>query len=228
MKTKELLADKYFRLKKELDEYKENIAEQLYPNCKELVGKTIYECRSRKQHPSNEFYEWKIDKFYGAIEKSDKRHEVAKLVGGYSYPAGGKVTKKLVAECEEYIKKYKELPVEDFDVFFSIVRHNETSRTSSGLRYSPEKGFEQNFGLDKSDFDEKIKADFEEYEKTYKPREGYVKCERCGKQVPEKDVVKYKLIYQTWDNIRGRYVASRIGTFCSGECAMNEQMSMEG
>jgi hypothetical protein len=82
--------------------------------------------------------------------------------------------------------------------------------------------------LDKGDFGEKINADREEYERTYKPREGYVKCERCGKQVPENEVVKYKLIYQTWDQYRGRYVTSRIGTFCSGECAMNEQMALEG
>ena len=225
---KELLAEKYTRLKNELDEYKMVIAEQMYPGCKDLVGKTIYECRSRKQHPSDEFYEWKIDKLYGITAKDSKRHKVAKLGGGYSFTAGGKATKKLVAECEEYVRKYKELPMEDFDVLFSIVRYDEKWKSSSGLRYSPETGFERNFGLDKSDFDEKIKADREEYEKVYKPREGYVKCERCGKQVPENEVVKYKLIYQAWDYQRGRYVTSRMGTFCSGECAINEQMSMEG
>ena len=225
---KELLAGKYARLKNELDEYKMAIAEQMYPGCKELVGKTIYECRSGKQHPSDEFYEWKIDRFYGITTKDSKRHEVAKLVGGYSFPSGDKVTKKLIAECEKYVRKYKELPLDDFDVFFSIMRDDETSRTSSGLRYSPDTGFERNFGLDKSDFDEKIKADREEYEKVYKPREGYVACERCGKQVPENEAVKYKLIYQAWDYQRGRYVTSRIGAFCSGECAINEQMSMDG
>lgn len=225
---KELLADKYARLKNELDDYKMVIAEKMYPGCKELVGKTIYECRSSKQHPTDEFYEWKIDKCYGITTKYNKKYEVAKLIGGYSFPSGGKVTKKLIAECEEYVRKYKELPVDVFDVFFSIVKYDEKSKTSSGLRYSPETGFEQNFGLDKSSFDEKIKSDREEYERTYKPREGYVKCERCGKQVPENEVVKYKLIYQAWDNYRGRYVTSRIGTFCSGECALNEQMSLEG
>ena len=225
---KELLADKYLRLKNELDDYKMVIAEQIYPGCKDLVGKTIYECRSRKQYPTDEFYEWKIDKCYGITAKDSKRHEVAKLVGGYSFPSGGRVTKKLIAECEEYVRKYRELPVDAFDVFFSIVRYDEKCKTSSGLRYSPETGFERNFGLNKSDFDEKIKADKEEYERTYKPREGYVKCERCGKQVPENEVVKYKLIYQAWDHQRGRYVTSRIGTFCSGDCALNEQMSLEG
>ena len=225
---KELLADKYVRLKNELDDYKMAIAEQMYPGCKDLVGKTIYECRSRQQYPTDEFYEWKIDKCYGITAKDNKRYEVAKLVGGYSFPSGGKVTKKLIAECEEYVRKYKELPIDVFDVFFSIVRYEEKCKTSSGLRYSPESGFERNFGLTKSDFDEKIKADQEEYERTYKPREGYVKCERCGKQVPENEVVKYKLIYQAWDSSRGKYVTSRIGTFCSGNCALNEQMSLEG
>lgn len=225
---KELLADKYVRLENELDEYKMVIAEQIYPGCKELVGKTVYECRSRKQHPTDEFYEWKIDKCYGITAKNIKRHEIAKLVGGYSFPSGGRVTKKLIAECEEYVRKYKELPIDVFDVFFSIVRYDEKWKSSSGLRYSPETGFEQNFGLNKSDFDEKTKADKEEYERNYKPREGYVKCERCGKQVPENEVVKYKLIYQAWDSRRGRYVTSRVGTFCSGNCALNEQMSLEG
>ena len=225
---KELLADKYVRLKNELEGYKMAIAEKVYPGCKDLVGKTIYECRSRQQYPSDEFYEWKIDKCYGITAKDSKRYEVAKLVGGYSFPSGGKVTKKLIAECEEYVRKYKELPIEVFDVFFSIVRYEEKCKTSSGLRYSPETGFERNFGLNKSDFEEKIKADKEEYERTYKPREGYVKCERCGKQVPENEVVKYKLIYQAWDSRCGKYVTSRIGTFCSGDCALNEQMSLEG
>lgn len=225
---KELLADKYIRLKNELDEYKMAIAEQMYPGCKGLVSKTIYECRSCKQYPTDEFYEWKIDKCYGITTKDINRHEVAKLVGGYSFPAGGRVTKKLISKCEEYVRKYKELPIDTFDVFFSIVRYGEKWKSSSGLRYSPETGFERNFGLNKSDFDEKIKADKEEYERTYKPREGYVKCERCGKQVPENEVVKYKLIYQAWDYQCGRYVTSRIGAFCSGECAMNEQMSLEG
>lgn len=225
---KELLADKYIRLKNELDEYKMAIAEQMYPGCKGLVSKTIYECRSCKQYPTDEFYEWKIDKCYGITTKDINRHEVAKLVGGYSFPAGGRVTKKLISKCEEYVRKYKELPIDTFDVFFSIVRYDEKWKSSSGLRYSPETGFERNFGLNKSDFDEKIKADKEEYERTYKPREGYVKCERCGKQVPENEMVKYKLIYQAWDYQCGRYVTSRIGAFCSGECAMNEQMSLEG
>ena len=225
---KELLADKYIRLKNELDEYKMAIAEQMYPGCKGLVSKTIYECRSCKQYPTDEFYEWKIDKCYGITTKDINRHEVAKLVGGYSFPAGSRVTKKLISKCEEYVRKYKELPIDTFDVFFSIVRYDEKWKSSSGLRYSPETGFERNFGLNKSDFDEKIKADKEEYERTYKPREGYVKCERCGKQVPENEVVKYKLIYQAWDYQCGRYVTSRIGAFCSGECAMNEQMSLEG
>ena len=225
---KELLADKYVRLKNELDDYKMVIAEKMYPGCKDLVGKTIYECRSSKRYPTDEFYEWKIDKCCGITAKDSKRHEVAKLVGGYSFPSGGRVTRKLVAECEEYVRKYRELPVDAFDVLFSIVRHDEKWKTSSGLRYSPETGFERDFGLDKSGFDGKIKADREEYEKYYAPREGYVRCERCGKQVPENEVVKYKLIYQAWDYQRGRYVASRIGAFCSGECALNEQMALEG
>ena len=66
-----------------------------------------------------------------------------------------------------------------------------------------------------------------EYEENYAPREGCVACERCGKQVPMAEVVKYKLIYQGLNQFGVRSVIERIGTFCSGRCAENEQMSLE-
>jgi len=67
-----------------------------------------------------------------------------------------------------------------------------------------------------------------EYEEKYAPREGYVACERCGKQVPADKVVRYKLIFQGRDKYGVRRVMERLGTFCSGECAFNEQCSLEG
>lgn len=67
-----------------------------------------------------------------------------------------------------------------------------------------------------------------EYEENYAPREGCVACERCGKQVPADKVVRYKLIYQGRDQYGNRRVMDRVGSFCSGECAANEQMSLEG
>lgn len=67
-----------------------------------------------------------------------------------------------------------------------------------------------------------------EYEEQYAPREGCVACERCGKQVPADKVVRYKLIYQGRDRYGVRRVMDRVGSFCSGECAANEQMSLEG
>ena len=66
-----------------------------------------------------------------------------------------------------------------------------------------------------------------EYEENYAPREGCVACERCGKQIPVAEAVKYELIYQGLDQFGVRRVIHRIGTFCSGKCAASEQMSLE-
>ena len=72
-----------------------------------------------------------------------------------------------------------------------------------------------------------IEKQRKDYVKLYAPREGYVACERCGKQVPIDKAVKSKLIYQGMLNGK-KAVLSRIGTFCSGECADEQQMSLEG
>lgn len=228
---KELLADKYARLKAEEDDFKKNLAEEIYPGIESLVGKTIYECHSSKRTPNADFDEWEITG-YSVLGKD--MHGLARKLGDrYGFPYAKKITKALIADCEDYLSKLKILSTDDLEVIFYVERNTPQWKSSMGIRYSKDKGFEDRYGkinysFNKGDFNERVESDREEYEKYYAPREGYVACERCGKQVPENEVVKYKLIYQAWDSCRGRYVASRIGVFCSGECALNEQMALEG
>jgi len=228
---KELLADKYDRLKAEENDFKKNLAEEICPGIENLVGKTIYECHSSKRNPNADFDEWEITG-YSVLGKDV--HDLAKKLGDrYGFPYAKKITKALIADCEDYLSKLKALSTDVLEVIFYVERNTPQWKSSMGIRYSKDKGFEDQYGktnysFNKDDFNERVENDREEYEKYYAPREGCVACERCGKQVPVNEVVKYKLIYQVWDNYRGRYVTSRVGTFCSGECAMNEQMSLEG
>lgn len=229
---KKLLADKYARLKAEEDDFKKNLAEEIYPGIENLIGKTIYECHSSNRFPSADFYEWEITG-YSVLGKD--MHGLAKKLGNrYGFPQAKKFTKALIANCEDYLSKLKDLSTDDLEVIFYVERNTPHWKSSRGIRYSKEKGFEDRYGMinysfNKNDFKEKVEKDREEYEKYYAPREGYVACERCGKQVPENEAVKYKLIHQGYDQNRRKVrIMSEIGTFCSGECAMNEQMSLEG
>lgn len=218
---REKIADIYERLVQRNKEIDEDFLNKLYPDAKDFIGKKLYVCRSSFRNPSNELEEWIITDV-SIIQKNTRN--------GYIFmPHSKKITKKFIESVEAYIEMYENLPLDTFDVFFSIERSDKYGKTSSGLRYVVGSGFtDKNVSLDPKDFDEKIKADKEEYEKYYKPREGCVACERCGKQVPIENVVKYKLIYQSWDSRYGRRVVNRIGQFCSGDCALNEQMSLEG
>lgn len=227
---RELLNDKYLRLKNEYETLKKERAGRLFGGIDAMVGLYLYECQSSPRHPMDELLKWNITG-YSCIPKD--RHKTADKLGHYSFPTpdrNKKPTKALIAECESYIEKYKEAPDDEFEVIFYVESRLKIGLASMGVRFSPGAGFEYNkWSFDPEWFDEKIAKDREEYEKFYAPREGYVACERCGKQVPENEAVKYKLIYQGWDQYaHKRRVMDRVGTFCSGECAMNEQMSLEG
>lgn len=226
---RETLQEKYFKLYNREKELHKEIAIKLFPRVEELAGKKLYKSYSCPRCPKEDLEEWTITDF-GSVGKN--RHELADYLGGYSFPYG-KITKVLVGEAEEYIKKYESAPLDMFNVILHVEKHTtysdgRTTKTAAGEIFDPETGFTGNVSLNKEDFKEKIEKDKKEYEKYYAPREGYVACERCRKQVPENEVVKYKLIYQAWNNYRGRYITTRMGTFCSGNCAMDEQMSLEG
>jgi radical SAM protein with 4Fe4S-binding SPASM domain len=65
----------------------------------------------------------------------------------------------------------------------------------------------------------------------------YVRCEKCRKVVLKTQSIKHNIIgrgrKQTWNSWKNRYedkacVTTTLMTFCSGQCAGNEQMSREG
>lgn len=112
------------------------------------------------------------------------------------------------------------------DLLIHVGRVEKYGHVQRGVRGKDIDGVKYAWNID--DFTTTIERYREEYEEKYAPREGCVACERCGKQVPADKVVKYKLIYQGRDRYGVRRVMERIGTFCSGECAFNEQCSLEG
>jgi len=54
-----------------------------------------------------------------------------------------------------------------------------------------------------------------------------IKCNRCQKEIEVSKSITLKIYYR--DRVNGKAVTkSYLGQFCCGECAGNEQMSMEG
>lgn len=68
-----------------------------------------------------------------------------------------------------------------------------------------------------------IQHRIEEWEKYYKPKDGYTACAYCGKQTPNDKIV--------WATIYGRWCGTLTEQklpFCSKDCASNEQCAREG
>ncbi len=120
-------------------------------------------------------------------------------------------------------------------VLFLVRRKDGTLNTSSGIRMENVDG--KRYAFNREDLEEAAIQKKEEYERLYKPREGYTACQYCKKQVPNDKLVKRRIIgrglkrvYNSW---KGRFENKAVVTqedmhFCSGECALNEQMSREG
>ena len=220
------LNERYLELKKEFDEYKNELADRINPGCQGLVGKNLYVFHSSPRHPSKEPEIWDIRSVSAVLNSNYSRENKVK-----AWMPTGRITKVLIKEVEDFLEGFKSIPVERFDLFLDLYRETNGCRCSTGLRYRNgkfEDGNNQVF-FDPSGIEEKYQSDLKLYEEMYKPREGYVACERCGKQVPIGEETKYKLIYQAYDyNKRKCFVTSRMGTFCSGKCAVEEQMSLEG
>lgn len=68
-----------------------------------------------------------------------------------------------------------------------------------------------------------IQRKIEEYEKYYKPRDGYTACAYCRKQVMN-DRIFWKKIY---GRSNGLLIEQEL-PFCSGNCAFSEQCAREG
>lgn len=122
-----------------------------------------------------------------------------------------KPTKKDILE----IKKYNEnLFLNSDDITFSVKSLNKSYISSTA--------FKNKDILEKNNLSF-IKNSLIEYQnhlrELYEPRIGYISCEYCRKQFPEKEVFKYKIFAN-----RSTY----IGNFCSNKCAGYCQMGSEG
>lgn len=74
---------------------------------------------------------------------------------------------------------------------------------------------------DKSEAEEEYNRCMAEYNELYRPREGYVPCAHCRKQVPEDKVVSDEILVKDgWGNLKKVRMQ-----FCSEECAMKEAIS---
>lgn len=143
---------------------------------------------------------------------------------GHARPRVNKVARRddLVA-LREY---FHALQSAEPDLLIHVDRLEKYGRTQRGVRGKDIDGVK--YAWTREELAPIIERYRREYEENYAPREGCVACERCGKQVPADKVVRFKLIYQGLDQYRNRRVMERVGSFCSGECAANEQMSLEG
>lgn len=224
-----MIAEAYEELRLRHKQYKDSLARTLFDgDISSMIGKKVYTLLSSPKHPSEECEEWTITR-YGVLLKD--RNKWGRQIG-YDIPSGKRITKKLLEEAQSYIREYEKIPLDEFYITFGIERVDNNCKTSTGIRFRDGQfetlnGTPVSFSQDV--FQDLIAEHKRLYEEKYAPREGCVPCERCGKQVPLSDVVRYKLVYRAWDFERQRgYVTDRIGVFCSGECAMNEQMSLEG
>jgi hypothetical protein len=134
-----------------------------------------------------------------------------------------KPTRLQVEEFEKYVKS---LETADYKILVLY-------RTDSGTGNLEYDKFTGNWAFQPSELEEKAKENKEKYA----PREGYSPCQYCGKQVPTESLIKAKIIgrgrRQVWNSWKGRYedkacITEAYLSFCSDQCATNEQMSREG
>ena len=112
------------------------------------------------------------------------------------------------------------------EVFFSIEKYDKIGHTMAGLRLS--KIDNDKYAFKREALAESIAKHNQNYIEHYAPKEGYVPCSYCRKQVPLDKVVKSTLIYRTRDRFGKACVAEEVRNYCSGKCAYNDQCAHEG
>ena len=56
----------------------------------------------------------------------------------------------------------------------------------------------------------------------YEPREGYIPCTYCGKQIPEDTAVNYTVVARQYPGMK------KTAKYCPGDCGVHDQMAHEG
>lgn len=138
--------------------------------------------------------------------------------------ASKKVTKDYLDNAREYVNL-----LDKAEVVTKVLIHRPGMYSAESARLSdiiPSKGYSFN------EYD--LKEISEKRRELYAPRDGYVPCAYCRKQVRIEEVVKHDIIFQ---NSRPdpfsksgykRFVDRKTNNYCSGKCAGNDQMAHEG
>ena len=140
-----------------------------------------------------------------------------KISTKHHYPPyffGKRPSKEKVNEMKNYIQHY---PSMEKQVIIAHSYMSGTYKSSGGTAYG-------NLETDKTialTADE-LSPLLEERKEKYAPREGYVPCTYCRKQVPEKDAVEYTVIARQYTNMR------KTALYCCIDCGAHDQMAHEG
>lgn len=137
-----------------------------------------------------------------------------------------RATQTNIDELENYFNVLKE----NGEIFFMTIRYADETRSKRTMKSGVHLNEIDNdtYSFSEENLSEAIERQNKEYLEKYAPKDGYVACEYCRKQVAIDKVVKHKIIYRSRDKFGKACVVERIGTFCSGECAYNQQCAYEG
>ncbi len=213
---KRTLTEQFRDYERTIDKYIETTQARLVDELQiPLPGVPLYECAAfpRCFNPDTAIKEWTITGDFIIFDGMNR----------YVRPRVNKVARR--ADLDAIISYWSVLQRAKPDILIRVECLEKFGRVQSAVNAKDVDGVK--YAWSREALAPTIEKIQREYEENYAPREGCVACERCGKQVPEAEAVKYELIYQGFDQFRVRRVLHRIGTFCSGKCAANEQMSLE-
>jgi hypothetical protein len=123
-------------------------------------------------------------------------------------------TRILLAEFEKYVASY--IPKDsDIRLRWEIKREGGGSSSSA---IKPTDIDDKRYSLSR----ELLLPRQEELRQLYEPREGYIACTYCRKQIPENEAVDYTVIARQYPNMR------KTAKYCPGNCGPYDQMAHEG
>lgn len=204
---KKTQTQQFLELEQKLDNY-------ILSKTEEFKNKTvIYKRDWLTGKKSNGAEPWDIDEIHFSIHKNPhtERPHINK-----------RASSEHINQLQEYFDELKQYG----EIFFCTSKKDTIGKWSSGVWLSDIDNDYYAFSPD--DLKDAIERHNKIYEDKYAPREGYVHCDYCHKQVPIDKVVKSTIFYRGRDNYGIMRSLKREGTFCSGQCAFNEQCACEG
>lgn len=195
------------KIENEIKEYEESLI-NFFANHE---NKTIYELSFDKdKYISVKWDIQKISVFYGHNKNQPKINKRA--------------TDKDIKLIKEYFEEIKNTKCV---IIYHVKNKDKYGVNSRGISHYDIDN--KKYSFTENGLDDEIARKNKEYEEVYKPREGYTACAYCRKQVPNDRLIKKTIIGRGWDRIQQKQVVTReVLSFCSSECAFNEQCSREG